>query len=76
MLRALVMGHSIFYPHPPIEVLYFSPPQKNKLLTPQEKKIKVSTHSPFRIYSKIKDADTQKTDTQKTPPPPSSSDFP
>ena len=50
---------------PPIEVLYISPPWKSKLLTPQEKKIKVPTHSPFRIYSEIKDADTQ-----KTPPPP------
>ena len=49
---------------PPIEVLYISPPWKSKLLTPQEKKIKVPTHSPFRIYSEIKDADTQ-----KTPPP-------
>ena len=52
-------------PPPPIEVLYMSPPQKSKLLTPQEKRIKVPTHSPFRIYSKIKDASTQ-----KTPPPP------
>ena len=29
---------------PPIEVRYISPPQKSKLLTPQEKKIKVSTN--------------------------------
>ena len=63
------IGHSIFYPHPPIEVLYISPPQKSKLLSPQEKKIKVPTHYPFRIYSKIKNANIQ-----ETPPPPS--DFP
>ena len=35
---------------PPIEGLFISPPQKSKLLTALEKKIKVLPHIPFRIY--------------------------
>lgn len=42
------------------EVLSISPPQKSKLLTPQERKINVPDTSPFRIHQRIRGADTVK----------------
>ena len=51
---------SSYYPHPlPIEVLYISPPQKSKLLTPPRKEDLSADTLPLQDL--FKDADTQKT---------------